>query len=359
MAKINTEIQERPEDKRHENLVRYCIDLYKEIGKSTYRKATIANIQEAREVYEQKPKDTNFPWPKACFHEDVEVLTESGWEYVKNVNIGDEVYSREPISGLISLKEVNETQVFDAPKEGLIRLKNLFFDIQVTDNHRFHLESRKNPVEKQVTALEILEGFDGQTNYHLPLTGEWNAESAITLWGYDPSDFLTLLGWYISEGWSYKSRSIGISQSEKANPEKVAQIAVLLDRMGFCYKFNGNVFLINIDQDIAKHLDSLGNKYEKTIPKMYLDLPPEQLKYLFDSLIAGDGHIAWHKDKHRNHPGITYYTTSKQLADDFQELCMKLGYSSCVNEKQPVLGGKIRGRKITGSHTGYCDITRI
>ncbi len=65
MAKINTEIQERPEDKRHENLVRYCIDLYKEIGKSTYRKATIANIQEAREVYEQKPKDTNFPWPSA------------------------------------------------------------------------------------------------------------------------------------------------------------------------------------------------------------------------------------------------------------------------------------------------------
>lgn len=65
MPKINTEIEMRPEDKRHENLVRYCIDLHKEIGKSTYRKAMIALIQEAREVYEQKAEETTFPWPKA------------------------------------------------------------------------------------------------------------------------------------------------------------------------------------------------------------------------------------------------------------------------------------------------------
>ena len=65
MAKINTDIQQRPEDKRHENLVRYCIDLYKEIGKSSYRKATLALIQEAHEVYGQVAKETNFPWPKA------------------------------------------------------------------------------------------------------------------------------------------------------------------------------------------------------------------------------------------------------------------------------------------------------
>ena len=65
MPKINTEIKERPEDKRHENLVTYCIDLHKEIKKSTYRKAMIGLIQEAREVYEQKVKETNYPWPKA------------------------------------------------------------------------------------------------------------------------------------------------------------------------------------------------------------------------------------------------------------------------------------------------------
>ena len=65
MAKISTEIKERPEDKRHENLVKYCMDLHKEISKSTYRKAMISLIQEAREVYEQIEKKTTFPWPHA------------------------------------------------------------------------------------------------------------------------------------------------------------------------------------------------------------------------------------------------------------------------------------------------------
>lgn len=65
MAKINTEIEEKPEDKRHENLVKYCIDRYKEYKGSTYRKAMIALIIEAHEVYGQIEKKTNFPWPEA------------------------------------------------------------------------------------------------------------------------------------------------------------------------------------------------------------------------------------------------------------------------------------------------------
>ena len=65
MAKINTEILEKPEDKSHENLVKYCLDRYKEYKGSTYRKAMIALIIEAHETYGQKEKETTFPWPKA------------------------------------------------------------------------------------------------------------------------------------------------------------------------------------------------------------------------------------------------------------------------------------------------------
>lgn len=296
----------------------------------------------------------SFPWPNCCFHEDVEILTEEGWKLVKDIVVGDLVFSREPLTGNIELKNVSDIHDYDAPHDGLVRLSNLFFDIQVTGNHRFLLEDPIYKNTKIITADEIFEGFNGQTNYKLPLSGKWEAEEADTFFGYNADDFLELLGWYISEGWSYKNRCIGISQSSSANPEKVAKIISLLERLGFSYKYNGISFLINVDSIIAEHFRSFGNCHEKRIPRMYLDLPPVQLQKIFDTLVQGDGHICWAKDKHRNFPRITYYTTSPYLADDFQELCLKLGFSASISKRMPKEnGGIIRGKKMSGKLVGY------
>ena len=48
-----------------QDFVDHCIDFYEDIGKSEYRDEKIAIIKEAYRVYEQKPVDTNFPWPDA------------------------------------------------------------------------------------------------------------------------------------------------------------------------------------------------------------------------------------------------------------------------------------------------------
>ena len=356
---------ETPENKKYQALVDRCLELYKDFGKSEYRAKKITEIKDGIERYEQKAPKVTFPWDNAtCFHEVVEMLTESGWKLVKDVEIGEPVFSREPITGKITLEPVTETYTFDAPEKGLIRLSNLFFDIQVTDNHKFHLErlnyAKRADKVRETTALEIMEGYPCQTLYKLPLTGVWDTEPAMDLWGCNPNDFLSLLGWYISEGSCYKGRTISISQSQSANPEKVLQITQLLERMGFEYSYNnGTHFLVNMDRDIVSEFKSLGTKYEKRIPRMYLDLPPSQLQYLFNALIAGDGSIAWAKDKHRNYPSINYYTTSKGLADDIQELTMKLGYSSNIIMREPVLGGKIEGRRITGRMPLYTISVRF
>lgn len=64
---ITTESTEKPEDPKYQQLVKYCTDLYEVFKKSEYREEKIAEIQEARRIYEQKPdpKKENFPYEKA------------------------------------------------------------------------------------------------------------------------------------------------------------------------------------------------------------------------------------------------------------------------------------------------------
>ena len=70
----------------------------------------------------------------------------------------------------------------------------------------------------------------------------------------------------------------------------------------------------------------------KRIPRWVLGLKPELLKIILNTLVLGDGsHIENIKSN-----GFKYYTVSKQLADDVQEMAFKCGYAAgiCTNERK-------------------------
>ena len=48
-----------------QHLVTHCLDLFKEFGESEYRAATITQIKESIEAYDQEEKKTDDPWPGA------------------------------------------------------------------------------------------------------------------------------------------------------------------------------------------------------------------------------------------------------------------------------------------------------
>lgn len=343
-------------NKGWKHLVEYCMDQYESSKNSKYRKKKLDDIRKAVEVYNQDEKAIDELWEGECFHQDVEILTSVGWKFVKDVGVGESVATRSTVDGVISYEPVTKCIAYDTPEEGLVRIKNLFYDISVTGNHKFPVERDVHGVRKHkfVTADEIKTGLTDDQRWRLPLSGVWNSEPALTLFGCEPCDFLEFVGWYISEGWLFKSSMIGISQSITANPSKCRRIAALLDRLGFYYEYKERAFLIKLDQPIFEHLKNIGSKSsEKRIPRMYLELPPEQLRSLFESLIEGDGNTTWPKDHHRNFPKTSYYTNSKELADNFQELCLKLGYSGCITNKAPGPGGKINGRRVIGRKIGY------
>ncbi len=314
-----------------------------------------ANWDRWRRQREAKPEsaEKSYPWAGACFHKDVKILTLTGWKLVKDAKVGEKVLTREPLTGKGQYKEVTEVFEYEAPKEGLVHLKNNYFDIQVTGNHRFSLESRNNRTPKIVTAKEVMNGFVGEGNNLLPLTCDINTEPALSFFGYNPEDFLELVGWYISEGWSYKHRCIGIGQSLKSNPKNVLEIKELLKRLGLSYSYNGVSFLVNVTSTIVDNFRLLGRSWEKYIPRMFLDVSKDQLGHLFKTLIKGDGCEYWPTDKHRNYPSTTYYTVSYRLAEDIQELATRLGFSAAIHKRFPREGGKLRGRIIMSAHIAY------
>jgi len=213
MAKINTEIQEKSEDKRHENLVRYCIDLYKEIGKSTYRKETIDLIQEAREVYEQKKKDTTFPWPDASNEVlPFETVTIDNLEprlvagligrdpIVAFKEVGeqgdetDEVLQKwwnDELKDVIKINRVARNVVhtlllegtrFSMPKYDANQ--EIRLDFQYDDEGNIQIDEDRNPVKVEVKEP----GFEGGTDEQIPFSSMFIADDVDTPEKWEEAD---------------------------------------------------------------------------------------------------------------------------------------------------------------------------
>jgi intein/homing endonuclease len=308
------------------------------------------------------PESKSFPWQNACFHKNVEILTEDGWKYISEVKNGENVFSREPLTGNIVLNPVIDTQKRHEKK--LLYFKNLHIDIPVTYDHNFYCE-RENTQDSWSFKFIKAKDIKGSLSYKIPLTGKWDAEPAIEFWGYEPDDFLELLGWYIAEGWTYKSGTIGIAQTIIENRHKIKSC---LERMGVEYSERDHCFLVSLPRSLVSHLAALGKSWEKYIPKIYLDLPIRQLQILFDSLIAGDGNYL-DRTKNKRQPKISYYTTSKRLAGNMQELALKLGKHAsigivdkvgerCLQKVRPFKPATVRhvGYRVNIKHSYYTQL---
>lgn len=296
------------------------------------RRPIESKIKQYRNQYDQIVADNALPFPSAfnlCYHKDVEVLTKEGWKFIKDVQVGEQVISREPLTGIMKYQPVIAKQEFKNI-DRLIRFKHRSFEICVTEDHNMYTEDKSGKRYKFIKAKDFIKPKGGSVG--IPSAGKWDAEEAIEFFGFDADTFLEFLGWYLSEGCVFKSGTIAIAQ---CIPRKRELIKKCLDRMGVRYTERETIFLVSLPPGLVTHLRCLGKAWEKFIPRFYLDLPPRQLRILFDSMVSGDGHIT--KRKHTGREDrISYTTTSKRLADDMQELILKLGYSASIRDRNNI-----------------------
>jgi len=279
-------------------------------------------------------------WNIGCYSPDTSILTERGFEKVDNISEGDRIWSVNPESKVLELATA-EKLYFGYFDGEMIRARKRRYgvDFLITPNHNLPIQVYNNPKNvKFIKAEEALSYRKIRLINKIIWTG---IDSNIIPQSFREiiktekrqKKWLSLLGWFISEGslW-HKSGNYEVTvYQEKGKYHD--EIFRLFKVLGFnpnqrIERGKGRIRVSN--KDLFTYLkENVGHiSYTKRIPKEALSLPPLQLKYIFESLMKGDGH------KQNNQ--YKYTTVSKQLKDDVCELALKLGYHVKIRKQKHV-----------------------
>lgn len=295
-----------------------------------------------------------------CYTPDHDVLTDKGFVPVSQVKKGDKLATRHPVTGVVEYLPVTKTWVYDykgklyKPK---VNNKYSYLSFRVTPEHKILGQKRiKTADGYKLGKMEYVEAKDVKGRFYIPRSGTWSGRKIKTFSipkldfteeisigsreysspndhkalkngrktaDFPVNNFLSFIGWYISEGClGTESRSeIHISQKKEAEKNKLREMLSNFPYKSWEYKDTHTLS----GKDLYNYLKPLGKCYEKRIPRDILDLHPEHLQHLFDALMLGDGHKT-------NTGRFIYGTTSPGLVDDVCELSLKLGLVPTVKK---------------------------
>lgn len=300
-----------------------------------------------------------------CYDEKTEILTKNGWRFFKDLSKKEEIFTLTDDNN-IELHKPQKLFKYDYDGE-MIHFKTKSLDLLVTPNHRMVVDV--NGKRKFVEA----DKFDFN-NHRIPKQSIWIGEEKE--WFFLPSinfvkygkqgktpykvireelklkmdDWLAFFGFWLAEGCTDNEKiakshgyRVIITQTKEKTKKEIKEV---LDLLPFNYCFEGDKNFVICNKQLWTYLRQFGNKYEKHISQEIKNLSKKQLRILFNWAVKGDGHV-------RKTTGqINYWTTSKKLADDFQEIILKLGWLGTMIIQKPRVT-EIKGRKIK-SNICYC-----
>lgn len=303
-----------------------------------------------------------------CYSADTETLTEKGWRTLDQIGRGERIATVNPITKELEYHVPTQCFVYGIDTEEMVHFKTKTVDVLVTPEHDMWMLSNNKATEfKKVKAVDhprsqfffqasiCPQDGDRVEIFTLPSIWRWVGTKREDNTGdkeIDMDVWLQFLGYFISEGGlSYDQPIFTLSQ----HIDKVYNGWHVHDRMNEIFR----LMQINSSRYVEdKQVRwTVGNKQlcdwlrdnvgvysnTKRIPREFLKVSRDQLNLLFHALMAGDG--TW--DKRENRTAGWYGTTSKQLADDVQELAFLLGYSASVTI------GYVPSEENSHHHKGY------
>jgi len=294
-----------------------------------------------------------------CVDEETEVLTETGWKFFKEVNYEDLICTLNPITFEIEYAKPSNI-IIENYTGSMYYIDTTQINQLVTPNHKMYI---RDGLHKEFNLINpgAIEGK--QVEYKKD--GLWNGveqeffeitSAAGRRFFKIPMDqFLKLVGYYVSEGCMQHDKDIHICQKSgwKSNRmfEDLKDLAFGKvthggdKRMG---EYDGGInFCSRTFGAWAKQ--NLGTRsINKVFPKEFLNLSSRQLKIMLDAYILGDGSSPeWVK----NGTSIGSSTISKVLADQLQEIALKVGWSANIYIDDSNIGR--RGLFGVGRHRVY------
>jgi len=314
------------------------------------------------------PKVKNQGSVNSCHDKDTEVLTKAGWKLFKDITKEDLLASVNPSDGnLIFEHPVNIIKERYIGEMILGQHQSLNF--MVTPNHKMVIR-KWNEQERKLSAnysfvdadkLGWCAGLRTEFYQNKNIVGPIILEEEKISNGnilprieIDMYDWVQLLGIYLAEGtlykdgpkYDYRIQLAAVKQREKDF------IRDLLKRIGI----NG----VNEQKDrfhfhnkrIWEIFESYGlvgvKSYDKFIPEFIFDLDESYIKKFLYAYAMGDGHF-------KKQGGVSYFTSSKIMAEQIQILLLMSGTYNKIVEQKPKTKNKprIEGREITAKHIVY------
>lgn len=290
-----------------------------------------------------------------CYSIDTQVLTENGFKLYHDIQDGEKIAQYNPTNGLIEyvlpLKRTSYIHNGD-----MYRFSSKHYDVLVTPNHRMYFRNKyhdsyeiikaadtKRTIYFVKTGADVVRDIPKQDVFAFgPVYGIGHNSNKKYKDGFDvrADDMFELLGYLVTDGHFKRHKQvayrINISQIKK---ESKAKIKSCIERIKRYTNFDIHEE-INRDKWSMSHksfctwlCDNFGvNKVNRKLPDFIMYAPINRVRIFFDACILGDGS---HISKNR----INFFTPSKQMAEDFQFLCMRLGYGSYI-EALPLKQGK-------------------
>ncbi len=275
-----------------------------------------------------------------CYDNKTEILTNFGWKLFKDLNYKDEVATLNK-EGYLEYK-IPSKIIERKYNKKMIVFQNRHLDLVVTPNHNMYV---KNIKKNNYELLEAEEVFKSINKWKFKKDAFWQGkemkyfllpsivkyknkriESSLKL---NMDDWLEFLGWRISEGCTGNGKRgdyrVSISQTFAKVKYRV-EIEDCLKKLNFKYRVTEKEFIIQ-DKQLWNYLKQFGKSKDMYVPLFIKTLDKRQIMIFLNSLFKGDGNGKIDINKNCN-----FYTSSKRLIDDVQELLLKCGLSGNVRQ---------------------------
>jgi len=273
-----------------------------------------------------------------CYDDQTEILTDEGWKLFKNLSRHEKVATLNRKTKHYEWQKPTDYVEYDYEGDLCVG-QNGSFDFAVTPNHRMWVKSAKGVSKFKRADDPTLQG------YKIPSQCKWKGQSPQKILGYDSYSFVKLVGLFVSEGSVFKNHKAYRIQISQTKPTVRQEIKTVLEELGLNYTEHKNGYTIE-NKELYNYFSKFGLQRERKLPREILDLSKQHLHLLLEYMILGDGT--------RTKVYVAYFSTSKILIDQAQEIIIKLGLSGNIFTKHtPGYVSYIDGRKVVAKSDLY------
>ncbi len=301
----------------------------------------------------------------ACHDSQTEVLTSLGWRHFASLT-GQELLATVNLTS-DEIEYQLPTARFAKHYSGeMVHFGGLKMDALVTPGHRMVSYPRKTKLNADSMEPRIRTA-DGITKYDcLKLTAGWSGREhsspvlvprVFNCMGLEKEIEAGLLaefmGWFIAEGCiekNIKCPGIGYRVNiAQVKENGIVELKKTLDQLPWKWTKHKSGFSCSSKQ-LWSYLQGFGYCYDKFVPEWIKWASRSVIERFVNGAVAGDGTVQFGRR--------SYFSTSKRLCDDMQELFLKLGVTASIRNRG-LKNGVIRGRKITATADCYHVLERV